>query len=148
MADHGCMSTAIDGAEPRPIGPPQMIGPEPDGPSARQESRGEQARALAELAQTIALVETACRTESDLARTLRAMAGHHRGEAAARRLRLAEDASRGARAAAQTSERLQQHARRRAEHDDEIALRQAQDHVARVVAELTRAENEIAVMLT
>jgi len=142
------MSTAVDGAEPRPVGPPQVRPAEPGGPSARQDSRGEQAKALAELAQSIAVVETACRTESDLAQTLRAIAGHDHGEAAVRRRRLAEDASRGARAAAHASERLQEEVRRRAEHSDAIALRQALDHVARVVAELTRAENDIADILT
>lgn len=42
------------------------------------------------------------------------------------------------------TENLQQHASRRAEHADEVALRQGLDHVARVVAELARAEHEVA----
>jgi len=137
------MSTAADAAKTRPIGLRQLSPPERDGHSARHEPR-----ALTDLMQSIALLEASCRVESDLAQTLRAMAAHRHSEAEARLLRLAEDASRGARAAAKTSESLRQHARQREDHDDDLALRQALDHIAWVIAELARGANDITGILT
>lgn len=103
---------------------------------------------LADVTRVIAVMETTGRVESDLAETLRAMAAKDRGAAAARRLRLAEDAAQGAQAAASASDRLQEHARRWAVHADEAALRQALDHAATVLTDLARAENHIADILT
>ena len=71
-------------------------------------------RALDEVMRSIAVMEAVGRVESDLERSLRGMAAQGRAEAAARRLQLAEEAARGARAADQFSDRLQQ-ARWRAE---------------------------------
>jgi hypothetical protein len=96
----------------------------------------------------IAVVEMAGQVESHLAETLRDMAAQHRGEAAARWLLLADDATRGAQAAAKASGHLQQQARRWAEQADVAALRQALDHAATILADLARAENHIADILT
>ena len=71
-------------------------------------------RALDEVMRSIAVMEAVGRVESDLERSLRGMAAQGRAEAAARRLKLAEEAARGARAAGKLNDRLQ-HARRRAE---------------------------------
>jgi hypothetical protein len=99
---------------------------------------------LADVAQSIAVVEMAGQVEDDLAETLHAMAAHATGEAAARRLRLAEDATQGARAAARIGERLREQARRWTEHADMVRLNQAVDHAARVLVQLAREENEAA----
>lgn len=85
--------------------------------------------ALADFARSITLVEAVGQIETKLAETLRAVAAEDR-TVAARRLRLAEDATQGAQAAARTSERPQQQARQWAEHADVAALRQALDHAA------------------
>ena len=119
-----------------------------DDASARQAELEGRAFTLADFTRSIMLMETIGRVENDLAQTLRAMAGQDGGEAAARRLRLAEDADRGAQAAAKNSERLQQQARQWAEHAEMQALHQALDHTAAILADLDRAERGLADLLT
>lgn len=116
--------------------------------SAPQVPRDEGELALADFRQSIALVQTAGRIEHDLAETLRAMAREDNGVAAARRLRLADDAARAEQAAAETSERLRQRARWQAEQDDVIALSLVLEHAATLLLELAREENDVAGILS
>jgi hypothetical protein len=138
----------VPGGEPRHDDWPQVRAAEQDDRSARQARRGEHALTPADFTRLIAVTETTGRVESDLAETLRAMAAQGTGEARARRLRLAENADRGAQAAVKHSERLQQHARWWAEHADVAALDQALEHAGNVLADLARAEDDIADILT
>jgi hypothetical protein len=96
---------------------------------------------LADFTRSIALAETVRRVEEDLAGTLRAMAAQATGTVSARRLRLAEDAARGAQAAAEYGERLQRQALRWAGHPDMVAplesvIRQRLADIDRRLAEL------------
>jgi len=102
---------------------------EEDDRSAAQAWRGGHAQMLTDFTRSIAVVETVRRVEEDVAETLRTLAAQAKGTVAARRLRLAEDAARGARAAAEHGERLRQQARRWAGHTGVVALRPALDHV-------------------
>jgi len=116
--------------------------------SARQARRTGRALTLADFAHSITLMETISRVENDLAETLRAMAAQDEGEVAARRLRLAEDAARGAQAAAKKSERLREQARHWAEHAGRVQLHQALDRAVAVLVDLDRAESNLADTLT
>lgn len=141
------MGAPVGGGESRHSSWLHVTAGEQDDSPALAGCSAEQVRTRADVARSIAVMETAGRVESDLAETLRALAAQDRGEAAARRLSLAEDAVRGAQAAAETAECLRQQARRRAEHDDVVALRQALEQAATVLGDLARAANRIARVL-
>ena len=121
---------------------------ERDEGSARQAWRGGRALTLADFAHSITLMDSISRVENDLAETLRAMAAQDQGEVAARRLRLAEDAAKGAQAAAKKSERLREQARHWAEHAGRVQLHQALDRAAAVLVDLDRVESNLADTLT
>jgi len=142
------MGTPAQGGEPRQRGRPQVSAAGQDDRSARQPRRGERALTLADFTRSITLMETARRVEHDLAESLRAMAAGGRGEDAGRQLRLAKEAEGGAQAAARISERLQEQARRWAEHGEVAMLHQALEHSASVLADLDRAESDLAEVLT
>jgi len=138
------MRTAVLGGEPRWSRRPQLKVAEEDDRSAAQAWRGGHAQMLADLTRSIAVAETARRVEEDVAETLRTLAAQGKGTVAARRLRLAEDAARGARAAAEYGERLRQQARRWAEHAGrsvplKSALHQRLADIDRRLAELQLA---------
>jgi hypothetical protein len=137
----------MPGGEPGRSDRSQVRAAEQDGRSVWQAVRGEPARMPAGFRQSIAVVEMADQVEENLAETLRALAAHATGAAAARQLRLAGEATRGAQAAARTSERMREHARRWAEHADVVEVHQAVDHAAAVLASVARAENEVADVL-
>lgn len=129
------MDCAVNSEELR-LSQPQATAAGADHRAAGPAWPGERTLTLADARQAIALVEAAGRVESDLARTLHALAAQGHGEASARQLRLAEDAARGAQAAAATSARLGQLAGRLAEaaqYADDLArdlrLRAAADAV-------------------
>jgi len=99
---------------------------------------------LADFTRSIAVVETVRQVEEDVAETLRTLAAQAKGAVAARRLRLAEDAARGAQAAAEHGERLRQQARWWAEQAGggvplKSALRQRLADIDRRLAELRLA---------
>jgi hypothetical protein len=110
--------------------------------------RDEQALVHRDFARAVALMEAVARTEKDIADTLRAMARLGGSEAAARRLRLAEAAIKGAQQAAGHAERLQRMADRWARHAELAALQQSLGHAGRVLADLASAEEDIAGILT
>jgi hypothetical protein len=141
------MSTAMLGGESGRSDRSQVRAAEQDDRSVWQAARGEHAHVPAGFMQSIAVVEMAGQVEGDLAETLRTLAAQATGVAAARRLRLAEEATRGAQAAARTSERMREHARRWAEHADVVEVHQAVDYAATVLACVARAENEVATVL-
>jgi hypothetical protein len=93
-------------------------------------------------------METVVRTEKDMADTLRAIAGAEESEAAARRLRLAEEAIKGADEAAERGEQLRRLADRWATHADVAALFQLLYHAGTVLADLASTEEGIATELT
>jgi len=97
---------------------------------------------------SIALMEAVSRVENDLAETLRSMAEQDGDDVAARRLKLAENAARGAQQAGRISAQLRQQACRWAERADAAAVRQALEHTARVLADLDRAESDLAAAFT
>lgn len=142
------MATTGPGGEPRRSGRPQVRAADQDDRTARQAWRSEHVLTPAGFKRLIAVMETTARVESGLAETLHAMAAQDTGEAGARRLRLAEDAAQGAQAAVKHSERWQQHARWWAEHTDVAALDQALEQAGKALADLARAENGIADILT
>ena len=128
------MRTAVLSGEPRQSRRQRVKASEEDDRSAVQAWREGYALTLAGFTRSIAVMEMAGRAEEDIAGTLRTIAAQANGTVAARRLRLAGDAVRGARAAAERGERLLQQARRWAEHADMVALRQAPDHAGTVLA--------------
>lgn len=102
----------------------------------------------ANLRRCISLIETAEAVENDVARTLRAITARDPGEMAQGQVRLADEAARGAQAAAQRGARLKEQARLCAEHADDVladlerrkADRQTLlDELPRRLAELRRA---------
>jgi len=109
---------------------------------------GERARTLADVSRSITLIETISRVENDLAETLRRIAARDGAEAAARRLRLAEDAARGAQAAARASERLRRQSRQLSQRAELITLHEVLSHATAVLADLDRAESDLAEVLT
>src|SRR5215831_5915299 len=140
------MRTAVPGEEPRLR--LRVWAAEEDDHSAGRAWRGGEALTLDDFTRSIAVAATLSQVEEDLAETLRTMAAQAKGTVAARRLRLAEDAERGAQAAAEHGEHLRQQARRWADHADVVALRHALDHAGTVLAGLARAEDDIADILT
>src|SRR5262249_37708571 len=108
------MRTAVPGEEP--CLRLRVWAAEEDDHSAGRAWRGGEALTLDDFTRSIAVAATLSQVEEDLAETLRTMAAQAKGTVAARRLRLAEDAERGAQAAAEYGERLRQQARRGAEH--------------------------------
>jgi hypothetical protein len=102
----------------------------------------------ADLARTVMLLETVARVERSVAQTLRAMASLNEGESAARRLRLAEEAIRGAHAAIERSEHLQSQAHRWQEHAEMVKLHHALHRASGLLADLAHAERDIADILT
>ncbi len=87
-------------------------------------------------------------TESSIADTLRVMAATGGSQAAARRLRLAEAALKGAQEAAERSELLRRQADRLTGHADVAALLDSLDRAGLVLADLARTEKNIADILT
>ena len=115
----------------------------------RQEAwRSEHAHMDADLGRTVMLLETVARVEKNVAQTLRVMATLDGGEFAARRLRLADEAIQGARAAIERSERLQVQARRWQAHVDVVRLHHALQRAGELLTGLARAEKDIADILT
>ncbi len=100
------------------------------------------------LARTVALMEQAAGTERELAGTLQAMTAHNGSEAAARRLKLAQEANVGAKLAVARGERLLRVAARCAEHADVIRLHELLAHAGAVLADLARTQQQIAATLT
>jgi len=128
------MRTAVLGGELRQSRRQRVEASEEDDRSAVQAWREGYALTLNGFNRSIAVMEMAGRAEEDIAGTLRTIAAQAKGTVAVRRLRLAEDAVQGARAAAERGERLLQQARRWAEHADMVALRRAPDHAGTVLA--------------
>jgi hypothetical protein len=135
------MKTAVLGGEPRQGRSRRVqVGEEYDR-SAGQSCGGGHAPILADFTRSIALAETVRRVEEGLAGTLRAMAAQATGPVSARRLRLAEDAARGAQAAAEYGERLRQQALRWAGHAGMVAPREWAFH--RRLADIDRRLAEL-----
>ena len=142
------MKPGVPGEELGQASQTQDKAAEPDlrsGPRARPSER---VLMLDAFTRTITLMETVSRTEEDVADTLRAMARAGGSEAAARRLRLAEEAIKGAPKAVVRGEQLQRMADRWARHSDLTALRQSLDHAGTVLADLASTEEDIAAELT
>jgi hypothetical protein len=110
--------------------------------------RGEHPHMEADLARTVMLLETVARVERNVAQTLRAMATLNEGEFSARRLRLAEEAIRGAHAAIERSERLQSQAHRWHTHVEVVKLQHALHRAGGLLTDLAHAERDIADILT
>ena len=89
-------------------------------------------------------MHTAASAERSIAGTLRDLAAQGEGETAAHRLKLADDAIRGAQEAEKHSEYLQQLAERWAEHADVAKLHRLLGHAGQVLADLARTQQEIA----
>jgi len=138
----------VPAEEPGQVSQAQDKAAEPDLRSGRRASHGEHALTPGDFARAIALMETVSQTEQDIAHTLRVMAETDGSEAAARRLRLAEDAVKGAQEAAEHAERLHRQADRWARHADETALSRSLRHAGKVLADLARTEKDIAGTLT
>lgn len=116
--------------------------------AVRRAGPGSRAITPGDLAWTISLMEGVSRTEKKIADTMRVMAESGGSQAAERRLRLAEAATKGAQEAAERSEMLQRQADRLARHADVAALLHSLDHADRVLADLARTEKDIAGTLT
>jgi len=128
------MRTAVLSGEPRQSRRQRVKASEEDDRSTVQAWREGYALTLAGFTRSIAVMEMAGQAEENIAGTLRTIAAQTSGAVAVRRLRLADDAVRGARTAAEHGERLLQQARRWAEHTDMVALLQAPDHAGTVLA--------------
>jgi len=142
------MKASAPGGEPGQSRRPRVRAADQDDGSAWRLWRREYALTLDDFRHSIALMEAVSRVENDLAETLRSMAGQDGDEAAARRLKLAEDAARGAQAAARISARLHEQARRWAERAEAATVGQALEHTARVLADLDGAESDLAAAFT
>ena len=140
------MSRGLPGNESRPASLAGAAAEEVR--SRRQAWRGEHAHMEGDLIRTVSLLEAIARVEEDVARTLRAMATVDGSPSAERRLRLAEEAVKGAHAAIERSEHLQRHAQTWQEHVEAVRLRQALERAGGLLADLARAENDIAGILT
>ena len=116
--------------------------------SQGQAWRAGHAHMEADLARTVMLLETIARVEKNVASTLQALAGADGTEAAERRLRLAEQAVQGAQAAIDRSEHLQRQAHHWQEHTEVARLHHALDRAGGLLANLARAEKDIAESLT
>jgi hypothetical protein len=117
----------------------------------RRTRPGDQALVHSDPAWGAALMEAVSLTERDVAGTFRAMAQTGGGEAAARRLRLADAAIRGSREAAERARLLQRlgsqearQARNAARQADRAALLRALHRAGPILAELAAAETDIA----
>ena len=97
---------------------------------------------------TMTLMAAIARTERDIAETLQGMAAHSKGEKAARRRKLAEDAIQGAHEADKHREQLQQLADQWSEHASVVTLHQLLAQAASVLTELARTEQDIADIFT
>jgi hypothetical protein len=86
------MSAVVPGAGSGPASPAGAAAAE-ERRSRWRAWRSEHIHLAGDLTRTVALLESTARVEGDVARTLRAMASAEAGEATARRLRLAEEAS-------------------------------------------------------
>jgi len=148
LLDGGKVEPDAHGEKPGQASQAQHRVGERDLRSARGAWRNGHALAQSDFARAVALMETVARTEKDIAYTLRAMARLDGSEAAARRLRLAEGAVKGAREAAEHGERLRRLADRWARHAEVAALHQSLNHAGRVLADLASTEEDIAGILT
>jgi len=142
------MGSVAVGDEARQNDPNRSSAQEAGNRSGEQARPGEDGLTQADLTRSIALVRTVGQVESDLAGTLRAVAADDKGPAAERRLTLADDAARGAQRAAKVGERLQERARRWAEHSDSAAPRQVIARAAALLRALADAQNDISSILT
>jgi len=122
------MRADVRGEQTRPGRQPPGAGAQEYTRLGRQAWQASRAHVSADLARSIALIEMVAQIEKDLAASLRSMAAQDGSEAAARRLRLAEEAIRGAEAAAERSAHLRQVARRWAEHADPVTLHPSLAH--------------------
>lgn len=112
--------------------------------SARPPRQRGDAQFPAALRMTITLMHTAASAERNIAETLRDMAAQAEGETAAHRLRLAEDAVRGAQTAEKHGESLEQLAERWDEHADVVKLHRLLARAGQALTELARTQQEIA----
>src|SRR5215469_11693075 len=110
----------------------------------RRTRPGDQALVHSDPAWGAALMEAVSLTERDVAGTFRAMAQTGAGEAAARRLRLADAAIRGSREAAERARLLQRLGSNAARQADRAALLRALHRAGPILAELAAAETDIA----
>ncbi len=148
LAEDGNMKPDVPGEEPGRASQAQGEAAERDLRSGRQASHDDHALLLGDFARGMALMEAVGQTEQDISDTLQAMAEEDGSEAAARRLRLAGDAVKGAQEAAGHAEQLHQQADRWARHADVTALLRSLRHAGKVLADLARTEEDIAGTLT
>ena len=148
LAEDGNVKPDVPGEEPGQASQAQDQAAERDLRSGRRAPHGDHALVPGDFARAMALMEAVSQTEQDIADTLRAMAETDDSEAAARRLRLAGDAVKGAQEAAEHAEQLHRQADRWARHADETALSRSLRHAGKVLADLARTEKDIAGTLT
>lgn len=117
-------------------------------PASATEEPSQRAVTLDGLAWTISLMDQTSEIETSIAETLRALAESGGSQAAARRLGLAEAATKAAQTAAEHGERLRRVVGQLAGHAEVAALRRSLDHADQLLADLARTENDIAGMLT
>lgn len=141
------MSAEVPGAAARPVSEAEEAAAQAHARSRQAWRRG-RAQMEADLARTVSLLETISRVERDVANTLRALAKADGSDLAVRRLRLAEDAVKGAHAAIERSERLQGQVRMWQEHVEVVRLRHALDRAGGLLTDLACAERDIADILT
>lgn len=148
LAEDGNMKPDVPDEEPGWDSQAQDEAAERDSRSGRRASHYDHALSPGDFARGMALMEAVGRTEQDIADTLRVMAEEDGSEAAARRLRLAGDAVKGAQEAAGHAEQLHRQADRWARHADVTALLRSLRHAGTVLADLARTEKDIAGTLT
>ncbi len=148
LGEDGNVKPDVPGEEPGLASQAQDEAAERDLRSGRRASHGDHALVPGDFARAMALMETVSQTEQDIADTLRVMAEMDGSEAAARRLRLAGDAVKGAQQAAEHAEQLHRQADRWARRADVIALLRSLRHAGEVLADLARTEKDIGDTLT
>lgn len=148
LAEDGNVKPDVPGEEPGQASQAQDQAAERDLRSGRRASHDDHALMPGGFARAMALMEAVGRTEQDIADTLRVMAEEDESEAAARRLRLAGDAVKGAQEAAGHGEQLHQQADRWARRADVTALLRSLRRAGKVLADLARTEEDIAGTLT
>lgn len=112
--------------------------------SERQPRHGGEVQFPSALRMTITLLDTAARTELEIAETLRDMAAQARGETAARRLKLARDAMQGAQEAESRGKRLQELGRQWADHAEVAKLHRLLGEATQVLTGLAQTQQGIA----
>ncbi len=135
------MSHRQPGKEPHPARQPAVEQRPRSGQTTRREG---DAGVPAALTLAISLMNETARTEWDVAETLESLAAQAGVETAARRRRLARDATDGAQAALKRSDQLQQLARRWAEREDIRILQHLLQDAADGLTGLAHLEQSIA----